>query len=133
MKNRTGIILYCETQKRVLLIRRKLNDKERWVVPGGGVQPGESYEDAARRKAMEELNIYIQAMSKFCTINAGGHIEKYFISYLDDCIILKMHREELKSISKNVYEPVWAYTEKPPFTPLYPQHLKDKLIEISQK
>ncbi len=132
MRNRTGIILYCEAQKRVLLIRRRFNGKERWVVPGGDVKSGESYEDAAKRKAMEELNIYIHAMSKFCTINAGRYIEKYFISYFDSCIILKAREEKIKcSNSENIYEPVWAYTKKLPFIPLYPQDVKNKLIEIS--
>ena len=133
MKDRTGIILYCEEQKRLLLIRRRFKEKEHWIVPSGSVHSGESYEDAAKRKAMKELNIYIQAMMDFCTINIGRHIEKYFISYLDSCIILKMHGELNLSSRENIYEPVCAYAEKLPFTPLYPQYLKDKLIEISQK
>lgn len=30
-----------------------------WVMPGGGLEPGESFEDAARREALEETGISI--------------------------------------------------------------------------
>src|SRR6478735_2372117 len=42
---------------RVLLIRHEKHGQDRWLLPGGGVQGGESLVDALRRELEEELGI----------------------------------------------------------------------------
>lgn len=44
---------------RVLLVKENY-DRHRWSLPGGGVEPGESDEDAAIREAAEEAGIVVQ-------------------------------------------------------------------------
>jgi 8-oxo-dGTP diphosphatase len=44
-------------QERILLIRHEKPGKEYWLLPGGGVNSGESLVDALRRELREELGI----------------------------------------------------------------------------
>ena len=55
MRQRAGIVIYCESKKKILLIHRKKRGEEYWTVPGGGLAENESFEDGARRELNEEL------------------------------------------------------------------------------
>ena len=44
-------------QNRLLLIRHEKRGEERWLLPGGGVQAGESLLEALQRELAEELGI----------------------------------------------------------------------------
>lgn len=46
-----GVVLF-DSEGRILLMRRR--DEDTWGIPGGGVEPGESWADAARRECWEE-------------------------------------------------------------------------------
>lgn len=41
----------------ILLIHRRKNGEEYWVFPGGGVEKGESWENAMRREVLEETGL----------------------------------------------------------------------------
>jgi 8-oxo-dGTP diphosphatase len=45
-------VVVLDRRERVLLMRRRA--EETWGLPGGGVEPGESWEQAARRECREE-------------------------------------------------------------------------------
>ena len=131
MRYRAGVVVYCASMKSILLIHRKKKDKDYWVVPGGGLESNESYEDAAKRELMEELGLSIQEMSELCTITFDDRIEKYFISYCDTCDNVKIQGEELaRSNSDNMYIPTWFNISNIPSILLLPDDLKNKLIKI---
>lgn len=48
-------VLLFDEADRVLLVRFWDDDRSWWCTPGGGVEPGESEDDAARRELAEEL------------------------------------------------------------------------------
>jgi ADP-ribose pyrophosphatase YjhB (NUDIX family) len=51
-------MLVLDPARRILLLRYSLpNAPILWVPPGGGLEPGESHEDAAHRELQEELNL----------------------------------------------------------------------------
>ena len=56
-------IFVLDDQGRLLMMKR--SDNECWGFPGGGVDPGEVIEDAAKREAREETNLEIGEMSLF--------------------------------------------------------------------
>jgi 8-oxo-dGTP diphosphatase len=60
---------------RVLLFRHVVgHDKEFWATPGGGLEPGETAEQAARREAAEELGAREVELAQLWT----GHSELLF-------------------------------------------------------
>lgn len=50
---------------RILLIRHREHESGRsyWILPGGGIEPGESEEDCVRREMKEETSLDVRVMS----------------------------------------------------------------------
>src|SRR4026207_1144316 len=69
MRTRAGIVL-IEDDK-VALIERHRAGLEYFVFPGGGVDPGETPEQAAVREAREELGIEVAIQRKLVEIHFG--------------------------------------------------------------
>lgn len=55
-------LIFSEDQQSILLVRRA--DLPVWVLPGGGIDPGESPEEAAIREAFEESGFHIHIQKK---------------------------------------------------------------------
>jgi 8-oxo-dGTP diphosphatase len=48
----------------ILLIRQRENESGRsyWILPGGGIEPGETEEDCVRREMKEETNLDVRVV-----------------------------------------------------------------------
>ncbi len=51
-------IIFDESREKVLLTKR--TDNGRWCLPGGGMDPGESIEEACVREAYEETGLHVK-------------------------------------------------------------------------
>ena len=69
MRIRAGIILIQD--HKVALIERHRAGLDYFVFPGGGVEEGESPEQAAIREAMEELGVEIVLRQKVAEVKVG--------------------------------------------------------------
>ena len=49
--------LVIDPDERVLLVRFEFPTATRWALPGGGLEPGETYVDALRRELREEIGL----------------------------------------------------------------------------
>lgn len=115
---------------KILLIEHKKNDKKYWLIPGGGVDWGESTNEALVREYKEETNLDIE-IEKFLFISEAIAPDKekhiinlYFkIKKIDSCAEMKLGNEEnlsnLKFVSKEEIESI----------KLYP-NIKDKIIKL---
>ncbi len=57
MQPRIRVSAILRRESKVLLIRHEKPDREYWLLPGGGVNAGESLVDALRRELAEECGI----------------------------------------------------------------------------
>lgn len=57
IKNRTGVYGLCVREDKILLIKTQVDDL--WEVPGGGVEEGETHEEALKREYLEETGYLI--------------------------------------------------------------------------
>ncbi len=58
MEPRVRVSALLRWQERVLLCRQEKPGKEYWLLPGGGVDGGESLSDALKRELGEELGLW---------------------------------------------------------------------------
>ena len=65
---------------RILLIHRFKHGREYYIIPGGGVEPGETVEQAALREIREETGLEIQLDGKLWEYVNQGHPETYFLA-----------------------------------------------------
>lgn len=63
--------IIIEVSGRIVLIKRK-NPPFGWALPGGFVDYGESFEDAAVREAFEETGLQLRELKQFHTYSAPG-------------------------------------------------------------
>ena len=59
-----GCGVLIENEKRELLLQKR-SDNGQWCVPGGAMELGETYEDAAKREVFEEVGIEVEDLELF--------------------------------------------------------------------
>ncbi|HEY9764908.1 MAG TPA: NUDIX hydrolase [Chroococcales cyanobacterium] len=57
---RIRVAVVLEKDEKVLLVRHRKGEKKYWLLPGGGVDYGETLEECARREVREETGLEIQ-------------------------------------------------------------------------
>lgn len=78
MRNRSGIILIEDNK--LALIERHRAGKHYFAFPGGGIDEGESPEQAAIREAEEELGIIVEIKQKVAEVLFNGNKQYYFLA-----------------------------------------------------
>lgn len=83
----TAAMVVKKNNKFLLARRNKENMFGRWVIPGGGVDFGETTKDAALREIKEETNLEVSNVSFLCVkevINVPGLYHSVVFFYLGD-------------------------------------------------
>lgn len=129
-KIRAVAILIKEDE--VLLIHRK-NEKEYFVFPGGGVEEGETIEEAVIREMLEETTMEIKINKLLYHHIYDNDTEQYF--YLCDYIsgepkLDENSEEKVKMLEgKEFYDPKLIKIKELKNMLVYPLEIRDLLIE----
>lgn len=83
----TAVIIFNEDRKKVLLIQRR--DIPVWVLPGGGIDPNESPEEAALREGEEETGFHLKIIRHVATYLPTHPLTKK--TYFFECSIQNGH------------------------------------------
>jgi len=79
MKTRVCVVAVIEKDGKILL-GRKVKDRgpypNTWLIPGGGVETGESIEEAIRREIKEETGLGVKSLQKI-GVNEDNEPNKY--------------------------------------------------------
>jgi 8-oxo-dGTP pyrophosphatase MutT (NUDIX family) len=133
MRTRAGIIL-IENDK-VALIERHRAGLDYYVFPGGGVDEGESPEQAAVREAKEELGVDVSLRRKVAVLHFGLSTQVYFLAERIGGEFGAGTGEEFTDSDpddpeEGIYIPIWmSIDELPRHEKVFPESLAKLLLK----
>lgn len=128
MRQRAAVLIIREGK--ILLLRRSKYGRLYYVVPGGGVENGETIEEAAIREIHEETGLQIGLHYKFWEYNNAGHLEHYFLATHfagEPCL---GGPEAERQSSQNIYRLEWVPLSKLDNIPLLPKPLIEQIFSL---
>ncbi len=136
---RAGAI--CVYDEKILLmhrinLERPAGEQEYYVIPGGGVEEGESVVQAVARELDEETTIKVEVGDLFLkretVANDGSErYEEYYVcKYISGEPTLRENTNEFEEMKLGVhfYKPMWVELSEIKNIMLYPVEVKEKLI-----
>lgn len=122
-RERASLVIVCEN--RILLMHRRKRGREYYVIPGGGVERGESAHDAAVREAKEETGLDVNIERQLWTYAEKNH----FFLVTDFCGDLTIQGpERQRSSPNNRYQLEWLPLERLPSVSLSPAPVADRIV-----
>lgn len=114
----------------VLLVRRHRGGRDYAVLPGGGVEPGESFEEAAVRELREESTLRARVQRRLLTTEDDGREARYFLmTDVEGSPELSGPEREACGPGDR-YELTWAAAADLGRLGLQPAHLRDDLPRL---
>lgn len=111
-------ILFSEDRKKILLIKRR--DVPVWVLPGGGIDSGETPEEAVIREMEEETGYAVTIFRKVAEYTPLNRLARF--TYLFECTLVG-GEATLSSETQGVA--FFPLDNLPPLPPPYPDWIAD--------
>ena len=133
MKARIRVSAIIVKNNKVLLIHRRKQGREYWVFPGGGIEKGETPEEAIIREVKEETGLEGKGTKfAFWYFDSGIRHPFYFVEV--DYQKPKLGGPEVKrNSSNNWYSPEWIKKEEVENINLVPKEAKKKLVRLIKR
>ncbi len=128
-------IIFSHDRKKALLIKRR--DVPVWVLPGGGIEPKESSQEAIIREIYEETGLVVEIKKKVGTYIPVNRLTRY-----TDLFELVKKKGNLKITEETADIAYFPINDLPPMPPPYhlwimdayadhPYELKKKLSDVN--
>jgi 8-oxo-dGTP diphosphatase len=133
LRNRAGIIL-IEGNK-LALIERDRSGKHYFAFPGGGIDRGESPQEAAVREAEEELGIRVEVKQKVAEVFFNGNTQHYFLVKKLGGEFGTGTGEEFGEFNPThgTYHPLWMQLADVPKNNVLPRELADLVLRFAKE
>ena len=133
MRKRAGIILIHDGK--LALMERHKQGRHYFAYPGGGVDDGETDEQAAVREAWEELGIRVEVVQKAAEIlRTGRRDQVYFLVNWVDGEFGTGTGEEYEEVDEEhgTYNPLWMPLEEVMVKNVVPRQLAELTVRSHQ-
>jgi 8-oxo-dGTP pyrophosphatase MutT (NUDIX family) len=114
----------------LLLMHRLKSGREFYSFPGGGIEEGETPENAAVRETKEETGLTVTVIKKLWEIESVGRREYFFLVKKTGGIIMLGGPEKERQSENNVYALEWIPLEKLGSLTVFPEETKQKITEL---
>lgn len=124
------------TNNKILLMYRINQGKKYYTFPGGGIDSGESKEEAMARECKEETSIDIQVDRLLYELNWDHKTKQFFYlcQYIKGTPVLgDFNEKEAMKDGNQYYEPMWVKIDKLTSLLLYPLEIRDWIIRDLMK
>ncbi|MBO6159813.1 MAG: NUDIX domain-containing protein [Firmicutes bacterium] len=132
MRDRAAVVMWCKKEKKVLLLHRIKHGRSYYVVPGGGVEDGESFQQAAVRELFEEVGVDIQedALHPLCYHEDENGRNWYYYAICDALLDTRVGGPEAQRASAdNIYEPLWIAVDDVSNIDLWPDYMRHEIAK----
>ncbi len=123
-------LIFCRDGD-VLLMRRIRDGRTYYILPGGGVDPGESFEEAALREAIEETNLTLTLGPEIESPPRRDFVDHTFVVTEFEGTPTLGGPELARQAANNVYEFVWVPLERVNQLVAYPGPLKISAVRAA--
>lgn len=132
---RLRVTLIIVRNEEILLIDRQRNGRSYYVIPGGGVEPGESLAQAAIREAREELSLDVElGPLLYARPWDDGRFQQMEYAFLVNSYqgepLLQDPEILAKQTSDNLYSLQWRPLAELNGSPCYPGPLESEAIKL---